>query len=417
MEAYLHRKHDELRFLDACLDEPSEPSVPKSIDEAIAYKFKLTAAVRAQYDLKDWTATETAWSNCKKSSHGPFEFRYDYQRADLQVVGPSFYDPTPGLEYETVYTSSGMASISALLLALSHVLTRADVVVTPGAYGETLEFIEAYAPYLTIKLHETGGQALAPASGRSILLLDLCASAKEFEACLRLPWDRFQLGIFDSSCVAGGSGKIGRVLRKARKENVPLVMVRSHTKLDSLGVEYGRLGSTTFVRATGDRRWGEPCLGSLPDEVRNAVRLLGGAALPAHFPPFIGKPEYHSLISRRVSNIVRNGRRSACLLQAELGDLAVQTGLAQGLYVLLKRSRPFDEAAARKAASQMSRDLRECGFPIRHAGSFGFDFAATEWFHDKTSDDFSVRIAAADLPTQLWDRLIRAAAQWWKRTT
>ena len=55
-------------FLDACLDKPSEPSVPKSIDEAIPYKFKLTAAVRAQYDLKDWTATENAWSNCKKLS-------------------------------------------------------------------------------------------------------------------------------------------------------------------------------------------------------------------------------------------------------------------------------------------------------------------------------------------------------------
>src|ERR1700761_2392342 len=111
MEAYLSRKYCELQLLDACLDKPWAPPKPKSINEAIAYKFKLTAAVRAQHDLKDWTATETAWSYREQLSHGPFEFRYDYQRADLNVAGPSFYEPIPGFECETIFTSSGMASI------------------------------------------------------------------------------------------------------------------------------------------------------------------------------------------------------------------------------------------------------------------------------------------------------------------
>ena len=51
----------------------------------------------------------------------------------------------------------------------------------------------------------------------------------------------------------------------------------------------------------------------------------------------------------------------------------------------------------------MSDELSQAGFPIRHAGSFGFDFAATEWFHDLTTDCYSVRIAVPDLPTALWD--------------
>ena len=48
-----------------------------------------------------------------------------------------------------------------------------------------------------------------------------------------------------------------------------------------------------------------------------------------------------------------------------------------------------------------------------HAGSFGFDFAATEWFHDATTDQYSVRVAVPDLPTELWNDLAIAIARWW----
>lgn len=62
----------------------------------------------------------------------------------------------------------------------------------------------------------------------------------------------------------------------------------------------------------------------------------------------------------------------------------------------------------------MSRDLGRAGFPIRHAGSFGFDFAATEWFHNATTDEYSVRVAVPDLPAELWKDLAVAIAEWWR---
>ncbi len=61
----------------------------------------------------------------------------------------------------------------------------------------------------------------------------------------------------------------------------------------------------------------------------------------------------------------------------------------------------------------MSDDLAAAGLPIRHAGSFGFDFAATEWFHSAATDRYSVRVAVPDLPTALWDDLADAIANWW----
>jgi len=152
----------------------------------------------------------------------------------------------------------------------------------------------------------------------------------------------------------------------------------------------------------------------LAAETRDVVRLLGSAALPAHFPPFVGTPDYWALTKRRVAAILRNGRHAARLFARELALLSAELHFTHGLYVTLRSRHPLDEASARHAAEAMSRDLGRDGFPIRHAGSFGFDFAATEWFHNATTDEYSVRVAVPDLPTEFWNDLAAAIAGWWR---
>ena len=70
---------------------------------------------------------------------------------------------------------------------------------------------------------------------------------------------------------------------------VPVVMVRSHNKLDSRGVKYGRLGSALFVDSTAPIDVAKPRLLTRLLEMRRSLRLFGGAALPAHFLPYVGK--------------------------------------------------------------------------------------------------------------------------------
>jgi hypothetical protein len=188
--------------------------------------------------------------------------------------------------------------------------------------------------------------------------------------------------------------------------------VRSHTKLDSLGAEYGRLGSVAFVGWENNVSRGSK-LKELPAETRNAVRLLGGAALPAHFPPYVGTPLYRELTNKRIAAMLRNSRRASRYFATALSGLTAELHFVHGLYVTVSSEQPLDEATARQAAAEMSNDLARAGLPIQHAGSFGFDFAATEWFHNPTTDRYSVRIAVPDLPTAIWDDLVEAIAQWW----
>ena len=412
IEAYLDRKHQELRLINDCLGHPLPLACPRSVKEVIRHKFQLTAALKAEHALHDWNVTETAWAHPGQPCIGPFEFRYDYQRADLDVHGPSFYELGCGA-IDTIYTASGMAAISALLLASARVTGRADIVVLPGAYGETQEFIEGYADRLrmiTLMHPLEEGAARRSASSR-IMLLDSSASASAFDAGLQST-KALDLLIFDTTCFSSASGRIRRVLGRARELAIPVVMVRSHTKLDSLGAEYGRLGSVGFVDWEKNVSSGSK-LEELPAETRNAVRLLGGAALPAHFPPYVGTASYRELTNKRIAAILRNSRRASRYFATALPGLTAELHFVHGLYVTVSSQQPLDEATARRAAAEMSNDLALAGLPIQHAGSFGFDFAATEWFHNPTTDRYSIRIAASDLPSTIWDALIEAIAQWW----
>jgi hypothetical protein len=144
VEAYLERKHEELGLLNDCLRTPLPLTHPQSLAEVIQQKFQLTAALKAEHALRDWAVTETAWAHPGQLRIGPFEFRYDYQRADLDVRGPSFYNLRNYSIRDTVYTISGMAAIAAVLFASAKLIHQADILIPPGSYGETQELLEDY---------------------------------------------------------------------------------------------------------------------------------------------------------------------------------------------------------------------------------------------------------------------------------
>ena len=148
--------------------------------------------------------------------------------------------------------------------------------------------------------------------------------------------------------------------------------------------------------------------------MQKATRLFGGAALPAHFPPYVGSPPYRSLTNKRVAAMLVNSRRMTHYFSAKLAGLAVERHFAHGLYVTLASARTLDENQARDIVAELCADLRRRGMPLRHAGSFGFDFGAAEWSKDRIRDRYVVRIAAPDLPTSLWDEIVAAVGAWWK---
>jgi hypothetical protein len=308
-----------------------------------------------------------------------------------------------------------MAAITALIFGAAKLVERGSLVIPPGSYGETTELVEGHVRRwrLLSPLHGLG-QAIESAAPPRVLLLDSSAPASVFNAALRALSPALDLLVFDTTCFSASSRRIRRVIDQASRCGIPLAMVRSHTKLDSLGAEYGRLGSVAFVDWDNNHP-GRSSFDELPKETKDALRLIGGAALPAHFPPYMGSPSYRKLTNARMAAILRNTRRARRYFETALAGLTAELRFAHGLYLTLASSEPLDEASARRMAAQMADELAQAGLPIRHAGSFGFDFAATEWFRDSRTGQYRIRVAVPDLPTPLWDELTRAIASWWSR--
>ena len=412
-ETYLARKRAEISLLDACLASPLAPPAPRSVAEVIEQKLKLAAALRAERALQSWAITETARADAQRWNAGAWRFAFGYQRADLDVRGPPIYPALDAhrreLAIDTLYTSSGMSAIAALLTGLAQARGAVGLEMAPGGYGETRELVRRLAGRVrTVSSRQRAGTG-DPGEARVLWIDSACR--RGFRSSRARTAAPFDLVACDTTCWWQDSARIRRVVDAVLASGRPLALVRSHAKLDSLGIEYGRLGS--IVLAT-PRRARPALMRDLVREVRDAIRLLGVAAIPAHFPPFTGSDDYRRQSASRVAAIVRNTR----LLARRLGLTPLADGLAtyrHGLYLTLAPRGELRIRDVRRAVDALCAALVETGLPVRHAGSFGFDFVAIEWFTDPQSRRNVIRVAPGDLPRPVIERVADGIVAWFSR--
>jgi hypothetical protein len=417
LDAWLSRKRQEIALLRDGLNPPPPLPAPRGLEAAIEAKFRFAALLRAQHARGNWAATESNWHDGAIDC-APFTVNYRYQRFDETVSGPPIYEAMARRGERaftwTTYAGSGMSAITAVILSLSRAADAANIHMGPGAYFETAHLIRAYFPQLRLL---SAGAAISPAAplpvAANVLLIDSFAPANWFDPAPALKLGPIDLAIFDTTCFAAGSGHIARILAWADREGVPLVLVRSHLKLDMLGIEYGRLGSAMFVLPHGVRRTiAIELFQRLALGARDAIRLTGGAALPVALPPFLAHPAHRAIARRRHARLLANMRRFvAGLREAEITAHALEP-FAHGLFCTLAPPGLETRDDTRRLVEPLVAGLREAGVPTRRAGSFGFDFIALDEYSDVWRGREAVRIAMADLPTGTIDTLLHCIVRW-----
>jgi hypothetical protein len=372
-DAFADRKRREILLISGGL----ATAEARSLDQILRDKLEWAAATKSQFILDNPEITETSWG-AQEVRCGRFEFDFTYQRADIDVSGPS---PCGGRGipiYKTYYTNSGMAALAAVLTATRR-LDLSRLAATPGHYPETAELAEMLDLALETQTPST----------KSVVLLDSAAAdTASWQALI----EKATLTVFDTSCFAARSHQIEKWVRRARSKG-PVIMVRSHAKLDSLGVEYGHLGSIVVVPAAAGSGDG---LRILAGHIADAIRVLGVTPALVYFPPFAGEPTHVRLSRQRVAQIIRNSR----LLHRVLTVAGLPARLFRhGLYVTVGLPGFETREALEELADDMAEKLASDGLPVRHAGSFGFDFVGLEWFEESSSKRLVLRIASGDVPT------------------
>jgi hypothetical protein len=426
-DAYLARKRREIELIAGCFDAPVVATAPCNAAEAIDEKFRLAGALRAERSLASWAITETARPEVQRWRVGAYQFSFGYQRADLQVRGPSIYDIPSGqrqLRQHTLYTGSGMSAVAVVFTALLRLRKRLHVFAWSGFYSETRELLESLGDRVDVATmpgrksrakaaiaSTTVRTTQSPVGAMRVLLIDSCVSAG-FDTYRDLRADAFDLVVFDTTCFWQNSGRIRAVVAWALRAGVPLALVRSHAKLDALGIEYGRLGSIVLLwqLANAEAAW----MRELRRCAETSVRLYGAAAIPAHFPPFTGTDAYLRASRARTAAIVRSTRRMTHRLLHALGRTALRR-FQHGLYLALIPERDMQIDDVKHAAEDLCRALARQGLPVKHAGSFGFDFIAVEWFYDAIARRNVIRVTGADLPFALVDRVADGIEAWWSQ--
>ena len=416
IESYLERKYREIALINGCLAPPLELTKPQSIAAAIEEKFRVAAALKAERCLLGWKITETAKPATQYWRSGPFAFHYGYQRADLAVRGPPIYNalstaPVPLFE-QTSYTGSGMSAMAALLSALSTLRGRIEVLTPPDCYSETRELLETFRS-IRIVAPENGRHLREAHDVVRVVLIDSSVRSGFLPIRDSIARDA-DLMLFDTTCLWRSSARVRRVLAWALQSGLPLALVRSHAKLDCLGIEYGRLGSVVIaapLNAIGSGRLG--WITNLAGQIRESVRLLGAAPVLAHFPPFAGQEEFERCSIARIAAIMRNNRRMTRRLTSDTGRLRGISSYRHGLYFTLSPECHLREDEAGDLAAALCADLSRRGLPVRHSGSFGFDFTAIDRFRDPMSGFNVIRVAASDIPAGLVDQIAEGIRHWW----
>jgi hypothetical protein len=394
---YWERKESELGFLRSFLGAARSAPPVSSLSEYYEAVRDLRLQMRAHQAAASADLFETSLRGWHTYERSFGEVSYSYQRYDLAVTGMDWLSSLYGERRETrpvggLFFSSGMSAIGAALLVMSGAGCR-RISIGPMAYFETHLLCRRFFPHLEI---ETNQSRLS--SDAHVLWLDT-SSTQDPELPASSRTARYL--VVDTTCVEGDSPLVDGWLRESERLGCVLLLIRSHLKLDTFGLELGKLGSIVVVGPDHDDRDIEQLLLGL----RRACSGFGlGFELP-HLYPWLGTPEFFELSRLRTEGIRMTTEAVACEVDAArlAGDEFEVILPEHRLFFLIRTGIPFrDEEAAKQAdlpraiASRCAR----AGLPVFAGSSFGLDRLALLDFVNIHDGLHYLRVSGADVPLE-----------------
>jgi len=393
--SFWERKRAEREFLEQFAEPPHTPMAPPADLESLARGGRDLRARILRRQLA-WSVglPETAEGGRVTVDTPAGTMSYSYQRYDLRRVGCDWgalvHDlPVGSSASDGLFLASGMSAVAAAMSAVSRT-GGGRVEISADPYFEV--------PWLAQRLHtDIDLVEVRDFTDRAdVVWIDTLSS--EWPA---LPESPPRLVVIDTSCVEPDHVSVVEWLRATAELGVPAILVRSHIKLDALGLEVGRLGSAVVV--------GEPApVEEVTGLLREASSLLGLTfSLPATYP-WLGHPDFIGLARERTEGIRRSTRRLTSAL-AEAGVASLPRPHETSVVVPLGAGAA--ELPANAVAARVVERARGQGVPVAVAGSFGLDHLVAHDYTDLRDGRQYLRLCGADLPEATEAALADAVAR------
>ncbi|MFH1466344.1 MAG: hypothetical protein ABIO70_18310 [Pseudomonadota bacterium] len=422
LDDYLARKNRELAYLAAQVRPDLAAPVAAGMLEVPRLKQALRAAQLARSIATHPDLLETNVRPGRERRFEGFRLAYYYQRFDMGVSGPPIHatlcgDEAPALIRMERYFSSGMGAISAALLALDAVAAGPRrVLIQRDAYFETLQLLRAWPRRLQVEALASLADlraVLATAPGGVALYLDSIAAEDPITLLADLPAPGPDLLLLDSTCYDREDPRLLAVARVAERLALPVLLLRSHQKLDHLGIEHGRLGSLVALLPPQAAPARHRLLRELLAQTDTLRRLLGSAAVPHLLLPYAADPAFQALNAQRLALMAARNARAAAFLAGRLPPGAVR-GYHHGRFVTIASEvlGSLSQAHLEQAVEDLAATAAQEGLPARRAASFGFDFASLTVFPDLATGRACLRVAFADHPWPVCEALCGLILTW-----
>lgn len=218
-------------------------------------KLKMIAASNLKKKLSASNISESNFhpSNLNLDYNG-FDFRYAYQRTNLKIKNPhsDHCYPEIGSLPESLgahfgFLTSGQAALAVGLFCLKELFKKDPIrFQTSMIYYESFDFLNKFG----FKILSNGRTYLKD----KIYFID--SSTLQLNEKVAVP-DKLSVVVIDTTCWSLTNNKINSLTQKFLKTGACVLLVRSHMKIDCLGVEFNRLGSLLFIAPANKKNLSE----------------------------------------------------------------------------------------------------------------------------------------------------------------
>lgn len=321
-----------------------------SFEHLVQLKFELMKLIKASSIIEN----QNIVTNIKMNPY-PDKFPFSkihslYEGQDFKVeelLPNNFLYQSPASHF--YFLKSGQAAVNVLWLYLFETLSNIQILNPSHIYHESKAFFDY------MKKRVSGAE-------QPIVYVDSLSWGlhKKEEFCSHLNDAKYV--IIDSTCWEMNSVEMNFLLEATKNCSYPCFVVRSHVKLDSLGAEYGLLGSLFIYQNKADADWD-----AINTRLNKITAIMRYAASYNDLYPFWDKNIFKKLVSNRVQGIKANTKWVADTIEREFKDDVIVERFPHDLYCYLKVKKPSTRRNLLKVI-----EMGQSG--LKFADSFGFDF-------------------------------------------